>query len=64
MLSNNYFQIVQLQPLAVRYFELGPAGLCRSSEYAQEVLEEDAARVVAEPVTIARGSRVYYKFDL
>jgi hypothetical protein len=58
------FQIVHKEPLAVHYFEAGPRDLYRSNDYAQEILAEDIAKKLPPPTTIAKGSRIYYKFDI
>lgn len=57
-----YLQLVNLDPLGVRYFEAGPKDLYRAADYEQEILLEDIDRVVNEPDKINKGSRVYYKF--
>jgi hypothetical protein len=59
-----WFQIVHKEPLAVHYFEAGPGGLYCSTEYAQEILPEDVAKTLSPPSTVAKGTRIYYKFDM
>ena len=46
------------EPLAVRYFEIGPEGLFRGTEFTQEIHAEDIARPLDEPRPICKGSRI------
>ena len=55
--------IVCLDPLAVRYFQLGPRNMFRACDYEQEILREDIAQYIEDPETIQQGSRIYYKFN-
>ena len=56
-------RISSLSPLAVRYFEIGPQGLHCAGEYVQEILKEDIAKVLSDPETVLKGTRIYYKFE-
>ncbi|KAK7467855.1 hypothetical protein BaRGS_00036926, partial [Batillaria attramentaria] len=43
--------VTSCNPLAVRYFELGPQGLHCAVDYTQEILQEDVAKLLEEPET-------------
>lgn len=57
-----FFQVVEAEPLAVRFFMGGKKGFFTATDYAQEVLREDVAKPLPEPETVTRGSRTYYKW--
>jgi hypothetical protein len=56
--------IVQLNPLAVRYFVNSQGNLFSATDEEYDMLPEDILKVIKEPTHVSKGSRLYFTFDV